>query len=311
MNESTWRFACPECKQPLSQEPSETARLHCAGCGEGYAKEDGIWRFITEPRLEPFHRFLGDYVNIRLAEGRGSDSADYYLKLPDCDPRHPIAWQWQLRQKTFARFRSKVLPELPNSAKLLDVGAGVGWFSHRLGQDGCEMCAVDVCVDDKDGLAAARHYQPDWPRVQAEFDRLPFADASVDGVVFNASFHYSTDPVTTLCESMRVLRDGGVIVILESPIYRHEHSGRQMVEQRHQDFARRFGTRSDSLDSIQFLTWSGLQVLASQLNLTWRIDKPWYGWRWAARPWKAKLMRRREPSQFAILTACVNVKHSD
>ena len=39
------------------------------------------------------------------------------------------------------------------------------------------------------------------------------------------------------------------------------------------------------------------------LGLRWRVFPPWYGWRWALRPWRARLLRQREPSTFALLVA--------
>ena len=158
-------------------------------------------------------------------------------------------------------------------------------------------------MDDRDGLTAARHYAPSWPRLQAELDHLPLADSQADAAVFNASLHYSTDYLTTLREALRVLRPGGSLVILESPIYRKEESGRRMVAERHADFERRFGTRSEALPSIEYLTWERLDRLAEELGLRWSSIHTWYGWRWSMRPWIARLKRKREPSRFVILVA--------
>jgi SAM-dependent methyltransferase len=137
--------------------------------------------------------------------------------------------------------------------------------------------------------------------LQAEFDYLPLDDASVDAVVFNASLHYSTEYSRTLHEALRVLRAGGNIVILETPVYKKESSGRQMVKERHAAFQERFGSRSDSVASIEYLTWERLRTLERELGITWEVVYPWYGINWALRPWIAKWKRKREPSQFPIL----------
>ncbi|MEA2559250.1 MAG: hypothetical protein QOH06_754 [Acidobacteriota bacterium] len=289
---SGWTLACPVCRTTL-------ASSHCLGCGRDWPQIDGIWRFLPPERAEIFALFLRDYTRIRHAEGRGSEDPEHYLRLPDCDPSHPIAWQWQMRRQTWETFRRRVLPRL--GPKILDLGAGVGWLSHRLAGLGYQPCAVDVSVDDRDGLAAARHYTPSWPRLQAELDHLPLADGQADAAIFNASLHYSSDYAATLREAQRVLRPGGSLVILESPIYRKEESGRRMVAERHADFDRRFGTRSDALPSIEYLTWDRLDELARELGIHWQRFPTWYGWRWALRPWVARLKRKREPSRFVIL----------
>jgi hypothetical protein len=92
-------------------------------------------------------------------------------------------------------------------------------------------------------------------------------------------------------------------VILETPVYKVEASGRRMVEERHETFLKRYGTRSDSIPSLEYLTWDRVGELGSELGLKWQAIQPWYGLQWALRPWIAKLRKRREPSRFPILIA--------
>jgi SAM-dependent methyltransferase len=298
-----WPLACPACRTLLGPLSSRGDEARCPGCGFVYPCVAGIWRFLPPSRSALFAPFLADYTRIRLAEQRGSEDPGYYLNLPDCPPDHPIAWQWALRRRTFAAFTRRVLPRLGSGLRVVDLGAGVGWLSNRLALLGHHPLAVDLTTDDRDGLGAARHYRPLWPRVQAEFDRLPLPDGAADLVIFNASLHYSTDYAVTLGEALRVLAPGGTVAVLESPIYKKEESGERMVAERHADFARRFGTRSDALPSREYLTWAGIAELGRRLGVRFRAVTPWYGWRWATRPWVARFKRRREPSRFAILLA--------
>ncbi|MEA2693316.1 MAG: hypothetical protein QOJ16_2703 [Acidobacteriota bacterium] len=304
MNEPyDWPLACPACRTLLGLSSSLGDEARCPGCGAVYPCAAGIWRFLPPSRSALFAPFLADYTRIRLAEQRGSEDPGYYLNLPGCPPDHPIAWQWALRRRTFAAFTRRVLPRLGSGLRIVDLGAGVGWLSNRLALLGHHPLAVDLTTDDRDGLGAARHYLPLWPRIQAEFDRLPLTDGAADLVIFNASLHYSTDYAVTLGEALRVLAPGGTVAVLESPIYKKEESGERMVAERHADFARRFGTRSDALPSREYLTWAGIAELGRRLGVRFRAVTPWYGWRWAARPWVARFKRRREPSRFAILLA--------
>jgi len=258
---------------------------------------------IREDRAPVIDTFLADYTKIRLAEGRGSDDPSFYRNLPQCPPDHPTAWQWSIRRHTFDCLRSRVLPMLGAHRRALDLGAGTGWLSNRLSLLGHEPCAVDLSCDDRDGLGAARHFQTRFPRIQAEFDALPFPDAAVDAVIFNASLHYSTDYSKTLSEALRALAPGGALIVLETPVYRREDSGRRMVEERHEMFRKRYGTRSDSVPSQEYLTWRKIAAHGLELNLEWKVVWPWYGWKWAMRPWAARLKRKREPSRFPILVA--------
>jgi ubiquinone/menaquinone biosynthesis C-methylase UbiE len=298
-----WPLACPACRADLGPASQPGDQVRCPGCGFVAACAEGIWRFLPPAAAARYAPFLADYTRIRRAEQRGSDDPAYYLGLPDCPPGHPIAAQWALRRRTFAAFTRRVLPRLGPGLRVADLGAGVGWLSHRLALLGHHPMAIDLTADDLDGLGAGRHYRSVWPRVQAEFDRLPLPAGTADLVIFNASLHYSTDYEITLKEALRVLAPGGALAVLESPIYRNPESGRQMAEQRHADFARRFGTRSAALPSREYLTWPEIAQLSERLGIRFQAVTPWYGWRWALRPGAARLRRRREPSSFAILLA--------
>lgn len=287
-----------------SSQPDPTLRpglppIQCRG---------GIQQALSNESRARYEQFFKQYLAVRHAEGRGSDDASYYLGLP-FEAEGPIAWQWAMRSRTYRVFERRILDPLIDSSsrplRVLDLGAGVGWLSYRMALKGCRPVAVDLLDDPLDGLGAARHYTAvlDEPFLayQAEFDDLPFADAQFDLAVFNASFHYSTDYQRTLREVRRVLAWGGRVVILDTPVYRRFADGQRMTDERHADFERRFGFRSDSIASMEFLDHRMIGELARSLNLQWRIFKPWYGWRWHLRPLRAALRRKRSPSRFWIL----------
>ncbi|HSR53332.1 MAG TPA: class I SAM-dependent methyltransferase [Acidobacteriota bacterium] len=303
MSNMAWPLACPECRNPVGSSDCLQDRLDCSQCGCALIRSQGIWDAFAPGRQQAFRPFLDDYTRIRKAEGRGSDSPDYYLNLPECPREHPVAWQWKIRRATYRKLLAGEVPCWKPGARVLDLGAGVGWLSHRLAQMGFRPCAVDLSRDDEDGLGAARHYRPRWPRMCAEFDRLPLADGVADVAVFNASLHYSGDYKRTLGEALRTLSGGGRLVVLETPVYRKEASGREMAAQRHADFQKRYGTASDALPSIEFLTWDWIAELGRDLGLKWQILRPFYGLKWHLRPFKARIKGTREPSQFVILSA--------
>jgi SAM-dependent methyltransferase len=187
------------------------------------------------------------------------------------------------------------------------LGAGNGWLSYRLAQRGHRPVAVDLMADSRDGLGAARHFSQVlrdlFPCFQAELDNLPFADDQFDAAIFNASLHYSEDYARTVGEAVRCIKPGGVVIISDTAWYSSETSGTRMLAERQAAFLSRFGTASDAIRSLEFLTDSRLHALEEQLGLKWQVHSPYYGLRWAARPLLAKLRGRREPSKFRIYVA--------
>lgn len=250
-------------------------------------------------------KFLEEYRCIRHAEGRGSDSSEYYRALPFSDVSGKNSQMWAMRARTYFYFETHVLRPMEKRQKrpleILDLGAGNCWLSYRLSLRQHRIVALDIFSDDRDGLRAVRHYPIPLPVVEAEFDQLPLASGTFDLAIFNASFHYSTDYVKTLTEVRRCLRTGGAVIILDSPVYRLHEDGMRMVKEKHAAFLRQYGFASDALQSMEFLDLSILKVLSETLRLKWRILKPWYGWRWFFRPIQAFFRRRRPPSRFWIL----------
>jgi ubiquinone/menaquinone biosynthesis C-methylase UbiE len=249
--------------------------------------------------------FLEEYRQVRYAEGRGSDDSAYYRALPYMDLTGRNSAMWKMRATTYRYFERKILEPIERRTArplhILDLGAGNGWLCHRLSLRNHRTYALDIFADARDGLLASRHYSCAFPLIEAEFNSLPFERESFDLAIFNASIHYSTDYAATLAEIRRCLKPQGTVVILDSPVYRTSEDGERMVAERQASFLKQYGFRSDAMSSIEFLDEQTLQSLARKLSLHWSIYRPWYGWRWHLRPWKARLQRLRPPSRFWIL----------
>jgi hypothetical protein len=57
---------------------------------------------------------------------------------------------------------------------------------------------------------------------------------------------------------------------------------------------------------MEYLTDERLVALEKRFGVRWKAHTPFYGLRWAMRPWLAKLRGRREPSQFRVYVTEVN-----
>lgn len=305
----TFRLRCPVCQSgfPDVEFTQQRVRLTCSACGFVIQEVKGIVRALAPESKARFEKFVHDYQRVRTKEGWGSHTPDYYLALPFRDLTKQHKWIWRIRARTLRYMQRHLLPKERTSCgyRILDIGAGNGWLSYRLANLGYHPVAVDLLDDDVDGLGAARHYLAHsahgFPRFQAEMDRLPFASGQFDAAIFNASFHYSSDYEKTLREVIRCLRHPALVIIADSPFYWRDQSGKQMLEERRAMFEEQFGVHSEGSHSREYLTLATLNELAGRLGIQWRVCKPWYGLKWALRPVKARLLRRREPSKFYLL----------
>ena len=296
-------FICPRCQTALERKAPD--RLTCPHDGLEFWNVDGIWRFLLPESEAHYARFIADYETVRRAEGRGSPSANYYRALPFKDLSGHFAADWAIRARSYNVLVKNVLTHLQDplerSLRIIDLGAGNGWLSNRLAAQGDRVIAVDLLVNDQDGLGAWKYYDQSFTLVQAEYNHLPIMDRYADAVIFNASFHYSEDYAKTLAEALRVLSKEGRIVIMDSPVYRRAASGEKMVEERQTEFKKKHGFASDNLQSENYLTYARLDELAERLHVTWKIMTPFYGLGWTFRPVVAMLLRRREPAKFHLI----------
>ena len=172
-----WRIICPLCF--AGKLPASDTEMSCNACGHTAASTNGVWQLLTYDRMDHYRDFLENYTKVRIAEGRGTYSAATLRALPDCPESHRLASQWNIRAVSFACLLRLLKDRLKPHDKVLDLGAGTGWLSHRLALDGFSPCAIDLSTDVHDGLGAAGNFDTDWPRLQAEYDGIPLGDNAV------------------------------------------------------------------------------------------------------------------------------------
>jgi SAM-dependent methyltransferase len=257
---------CPICHTSLERDASEaiSGSLHCPVDHLQFKEIDGIWRMLSPEAIDRLGDFIRSYEHVRMLEGRGSTDAEFYRSLPYA--RSIVGeWRkhWKLRAHSYERLLAMLAEEAAVRLTIIDVGSGNSWLSNRLAEAGHNMIAVDLQTNDFDGLGCRKFYNNAWLSVQAEFDSLPFPDSLADIVVFNASVHYSHNLTRSLGEAKRVLKPTGLIVVLDTPIYLSESSGRKMLAER----------SFPVLGQIGFLTPDRLDAATKDLALTWTGDK--------------------------------------
>lgn len=245
--------------------------------------------------------FLEQYRTVRERDGYRPGSAEYYRALPSTSPDDPQHLVWNIRRRSFERFRAMVRARFHDrQPALLDLGAGNGWLSNRMTLDGCRVVAVDIYDDDRDGLGASRHYDASFPRVLADFDALPFAPRRFDVVVFNGSLHYAPDVRATLTRVAPLIAPGGVLAVIDSPMFENAVAGRSMRARTRLHFQREHDLRDPIEPGEGFLLFNTLTDTARTLGLDAHFFESLGGLRWRMGRLAGRVRHGIRPASFGV-----------
>jgi SAM-dependent methyltransferase len=229
-------WCCPYCAAPLE---ARGHGLFCAAETRWLATDRGIHRLLPEERRRELLPLLELYQRVRRERGHRAEAS-----FPEVPYDHPHRAAWSARGEQFRAALAIVSPQLgPAPWRVLEVGAGCCWASARLLERGHKVVAVDVNLDADDGLRAAERLVPDvqsLARAEADMDALPLEPGRFDLVLAVGALHFSPRPTRTLVELRRVTRRGGLLVAIDSPVYRRRPDGEARVAERMREQARRY-----------------------------------------------------------------------
>ena len=289
-------WCCSYCAAPVE---ADRHGLWCPREGRWFATHEGVHRLLTQERRRELQPALEAYQRVRRDEGWRAERG-----LPEVPAGHPHAAVWRRRARHFARAMALLRARLgPGPWRVLDAGAGSCWASARLLAAGHAVIAVDVNLDPDDGLLAAGRIVEDvsrLPRAEADIEALPLEPASVDVVLAAGVLHHAPRPARTLVEMRRVTRRGGLVVVVDSPVYRRAADGETMVAERAESRRRRYGFTAAPFGP-GYLVWSELFGLFCGAG--WRLDV--HGWpgrvREAARDLVERARWGRRTARFPVL----------
>jgi SAM-dependent methyltransferase len=301
----TWlpRLACPDCRVEV-ERPSPGSSSVCGACGAAFEERDGVYRCLSKIRAHAAESFEQQYRLVRTRDGFCPESPDYYRRLPLVTPGDRNAGVWRIRRESFAHLLDRASRLSKGRAlRILDLGAGNGWLSHRLAEAGHHPVAVDRLDDPADGLGACRHYPVRFPAVQADFDALPLVPSQFDLVVFDGSLHYSPDPASTLAEARRMLGPSGAIVVMDSPMFARANDGEAMLKDERRRMTAEYGLVDPVRPGAGFLTFAALDRATEAMGLRGRFIPSRGPIVWRLKRRLAQFRLGRAPAAFGMWVA--------
>jgi SAM-dependent methyltransferase len=200
---------CPRCRARLDG-------LACSGCGRRYESADGIPALLDPgaPGIEAKLREVAAWPELAREQGwyEADDRVDAALPFLNRD----LGWDdpaWRSTEHGFALLLERVRPGM----RVLEIGAAKSWAAQHLLPLGCEYVAADLVVDPVIGLGRGAFFERrtgPYLRVQADGERLPFADGSFDLAFCVATLHHALDLRAMVRELARVARRGGTVAAL-------------------------------------------------------------------------------------------------
>ena len=177
------------------------------GCGRSIRAESGALDLLPDDLRSEADAFAAQYQALRRQEG---------WTLPggreDPDGGMPRLWKGRLRSVSAAA--AILAREWPAGSRpvVADIGSGGGWAARLI--PFAEVLAFDL-LDVRPNSASLT--------IRADMRKLPIRSATLDAALYAASLHYA--PVdAVISEAARVLRPRGLMVAVDSPIYKHAES---------------------------------------------------------------------------------------
>lgn len=178
---------------------------------------------MTEELTHNTIDFAQQYFWLRKNEGRIYSDKEV-ASLPEIDRNHKHYHEWQVRKDSSNRLL-KYLLKKQKVFEILEVGCGNGWLSAKL----CTIPLSQVTgIDINDGqLNQAKRV---FDKVQNlkffnySLQDEMFSDRKFDVIVFAASVQYFSSLEKLLNESLKQLKPGGEIHIIDSHLYKQDET---------------------------------------------------------------------------------------
>ena len=241
---------CPVCRGRLSG----AGELVCAGCGRRYPLVEGIPRLLddTLPGIAAKRREIGGWVALAKEEGwyEPDDEVDRALPYLCRD----LGWDdktWRANEHSFDVLLERfVRPGM----RVLEVGAAKCWSAQHLLPRGVHYVATDILDDPNIGLGRGTFYG-EFPRIQADAEHLPFADASFDVAFCVATLHHALDLARMVEELARVTRRGGIVAALNEGTRAFRRSGENPEQAREKELG-----INEHVHSLPAYVWAFLRA---------------------------------------------------
>jgi SAM-dependent methyltransferase len=173
-----------------------------------------------------------------------------------------------------------------------------------MAERGHTVFAMDTNVGESTGLRAGATYSDrvDFERVQGSMRNPPLREGAFDAVVCSSSLHHLGKPQAPVARLAELLRPGGLLVVMNSPVHRDFESARRAERDRRAYLRSRFG--GEWIDKYVHFTIQELQSAMEDAGLSdFSLIIPDFDLLFRLERRLKSLLLRMEVASFPVVTA--------
>lgn len=179
----------------------------------GIEINDGLY---CQKNLNRNSQFEDLYLALRKKEGRLYEDA--LPSLPNVQPQHPLIKEWKIRKRSADRLIGYFKKRRP--VTVLEVGCGNGWLIHYIHSViRAEYLGIDINKTELQQGVNAFGHNKNLFFLHADLLSSFFNSPITDVVIVASSIQYFADLRQLIQKLLKLLKPGGQIHILDSPIY--------------------------------------------------------------------------------------------
>lgn len=195
-------------------------------------------KFFACDNEEEAASFEDIYIRLRDQEKRLYTDEEV-ARLPDIDANHIHSKEWRIRKNSVNRLVA-YLAKRKEPLKILEIGCGNGWLSHRLSKiKHTEVTGLDINLPELNQAARAFAHLNNLQFIYGDVRQGVLGSEKFDVIVFAASLQYFSSFSATIATALQHLNAGGEVHIIDTIFYRDDEI--EQARQRTYDYLRGLG----------------------------------------------------------------------
>jgi 2-polyprenyl-3-methyl-5-hydroxy-6-metoxy-1,4-benzoquinol methylase len=196
--------------------------------------KDGIYEVIDAEERNKLNYFLTCFEEYRLSNNLVIKDESLYKNLPfSLDTE-----EWKVRQKDILILEKKIKDK--NQLNILDVSSWNGWLSNYLSEKGHKVSALNLFIDEYDGLKSKKKYDTTYLSFQINVEEIFRIKDKFDLIIFNRNWAFINNKQKVFNDAKKMLTANGEIVFTGLSFYNNPTHPKQELKLMNKKFKTKY-----------------------------------------------------------------------